>query len=171
MRVSNLNSIEYSAYFKGFIKKATDVELLDGLMQNKKDTISFFKSIPEFKLDFAYDSGKWTVKQLLLHLIDVERIFVYRALRIARNDNTPLLSFDENLYATESQAEMYTIDQLLKSYQILRAYTINLFESFSNDMLLRIGEVSGSQISVRAIGFIIIGHEKHHIQIIKERYL
>ena len=128
MRVSNLNSIEYSAYFKSFIKKATDVELLDGLMQNKKDTISFFKSIPEFKLDFAYDSGKWTVKQLLLHLIDVERIFVYRALSIARNDNTPLLSFDENLYATESQAEMYTIDQLLKSYQILRAYTINLFE-------------------------------------------
>ena len=104
MRVSNLNSIEYSAYFKSFIKKATDVELLDGLMQNKKDTISFFKSIPESKLDFAYDTGKWTVKQLLLHLIDVERIFVYRALRIARNDNTPLLSFDENLYATESQA-------------------------------------------------------------------
>ena len=78
MIASDLNTNEYSPYFKGFIEKVSHVELLNGLKQNEEDTISFFKSIPESKHDYAYDAGKWTVKQLLLHLIDVERIFVYK---------------------------------------------------------------------------------------------
>lgn len=171
MTVSDLNSNEYSKYYKGYIDKASNVELLDGLKQSGEETLTFFKSIPESKQEYAYDVDKWTIKELLLHLMDAERIFAYRALRFARLDNTSLPGFDENYYTSNSQANSYSMDQLLKSYSILRAYTIDLFESFDKDMILQIGEASGSQMSVRAIGFVIIGHEKHHMQIIKERYL
>lgn len=171
MTISVLNPNEYSSYYKSYIKKASNLELLDGLMQSGEETLTFFKSIPESKHEYAYDDGKWTIKELLLHLMDAERVFVYRALRFARNDNTVLPGFDENYYTSQSQANSYSVAQLLKSYEVLRAYTLNLFESFTDDMLLQIGEASGSKMSVRAIGFVTIGHERHHIQIIKERYL
>lgn len=171
MTVSDLNPNEYSDYYKSYIDKASNLELLDGLKQSGEDTVSFFKSIPEIKQEYAYDDGKWTIKELLLHLMDAERVFVYRALRFARHDSTALPGFDENYYTSQSQANNYSMAQLLKSYKVLRAYTLNLFESFTDDMLMRIGEASGSKMSVRAIGFVTIGHENHHIQIIKERYL
>lgn len=171
MTVSDLNPNEYSNYYKSYIDKASNLDLLAGLKQSGEETLSFFESIPESKHEYTYDNGKWTIKELLLHLMDAERVFIYRALRFARNDDTALPGFDENYYANQSQANNYSMMQLLKSYEVLRAYTVNLFESFTNDMLMRIGEASRATMSVRAIGFATIGHEKHHIQVIKERYL
>lgn len=171
MTTSDLNNNEYADYYNSYINKANSLELVEGLKQSGSDVLSFLKLIPDNKHEYAYSDGKWTIKELLLHIIDAERVFVYRALRFARMDDTELPGFDENYYTKQSQANTYSWTTLLKSYELLRASTVNLFESFSPQMLLQIGKASGSDMSVRAIGFVIIGHEKHHVDVIKERYL
>lgn len=132
---------------------------------------SFFRSIPPEKENYRYAEGKWTPKDILLHLIDAERIFAYRALRIARNDKTALPGFEENDYVIEANAEERSMESLLEEYFDVRKATISLFLSFSADALKRLGEASGFSVSVRAIGYIILGHEKHHANVIIERYL
>ncbi len=118
----------------------------------------------------VYETDKWTVKDILQHLIDSERIFCYRALRIARNDNTPLPGFDENEYIPEAKTERRTIDELLTELDSVRRTSILLFNSFDDEMLLRAGMCSGKNISVLAIGFTIAGHMLHHVNVIKEKY-
>lgn len=118
----------------------------------------------------VYERDKWTVKDILQHLIDCERIFCYRALRIARNDKTPLPGFDENEYIPEAKTERRTIDELLYELDSVRRTSILLFKSFDDEMLLRAGMCSGKNISVLAIGFTIAGHMLHHINVIKEKY-
>lgn len=113
----------------------------------------------------------WTPKEILNHLIDSERVFSYRALRFARQDKTELAGFEENNYAHESLANNRSIDDLLTEYQTTRASTIALFKSFNLNMLTSKGIAGTGEVSVRALAFLIIGHEKHHISIIKERYL
>jgi uncharacterized damage-inducible protein DinB len=128
-------------------------------------------SIPDNKADLAYAPGKWTTRELLCHIMDAERIFSYRALRFARNDKTPLSSFEENDYATQANATGRSLQKLAAEMSHLRASTIDLFESFSPDMLTRKGIVNKNEISVVALGFIISGHETHHRKILQERYL
>ena len=171
MTVSDLSTHEFAAYYSSYIDKARNLELIDGLKQSGEDTLAFFKAIPSTKQEYVYEVNKWSIKELLLHLIDVERVFAYRALRFARKDNTSLPGFDEGYYTTNGKANNYSMDSLLKSYGVLRQATLDLFENFSNDMLLEIGEASGTNMSVRALGFVIIGHEKHHCDVIRERYL
>lgn len=118
----------------------------------------------------VYETDKWTVKDILQHLIDCERIFCYRALRIARNDKTPLPGFDENVYIPEAKTERRTIDELLTELDSVRRTSILLFNSFDDEMLLRAGMCSGKNISVLAIGFTIAGHFLHHVNVIKEKY-
>jgi len=118
----------------------------------------------------VYETDKWTVKDILQHLIDCERIFCYRALRIARNDKTPLPGFNENEYIPEARTERRTIDDLLYELDSVRSTSILLFNSFDDEMLLRAGICSGKNISVLAIGFTIAGHMLHHINVIKEKY-
>ncbi|WP_223034503.1 DinB family protein [Hanstruepera marina] len=171
MTISDLKTNEFADYYSGYINRANDLNLLTGLKQSGEDTLTFFKAVPNEKLEYAYLKDKWTIKELLLHLIDAERVFAYRALRFARQDLTALPGFDENDYVRYSNANSLNMEALLKSYKALRVSTISLFESFTTDMLLQVGKASGSDMSVRAIGFVIIGHEKHHVEIIKERYL
>ena len=128
-------------------------------------------SIPNHKLEYRYAEGKWTVKELLQHLIDSERIFTYRALRFAREDSTNIPGYEHDDYIIPSRANKRTIDSLLQEYKALRASSIKLFESFDEDMLLQIGSANSSNVSVRAMGYIMIGHETHHCNVIKERYL
>lgn len=118
----------------------------------------------------VYETGKWTIKDILQHLIDCERVFCYRALRIARNDKTSLPGFDENEYIPEAKTERRTIDELLYELDSVRRTSILLFKSFDDEMLLRAGMCSGKNISVLAIGFTIAGHMLHHINVIKEKY-
>jgi uncharacterized damage-inducible protein DinB len=123
------------------------------------------------KFDYRYAEGKWTIKEIIQHIIDTERIFSYRALRISRNDKTPLPGFEENDYVDNTDANKRGLQELLTELSAVRHATLLLFKSFSEEQLARIGIASENEISVRAIGFIIIGHQKHHQKVFEERYL
>jgi len=129
------------------------------------------KSIPEDKLYYRYDEGKWTIKEILVHIIDDERIYAYRALRFARKDSTELAGFDQENYAVNSGANKRSIESILHEFETVRKATISLFESFTDEALTSSGIANGNKVSVRALGYHIAGHEKHHVNIIRERYL
>ena len=130
-----------------------------------------FSGSADAKKDFRYAEGKWSVREVLCHLIDAERIFCYRALRFARNDKTPLSVFDENEYAKQLNATGRNLTQIGDEMQHLRTTAVDLFESFTEDMLKRKGTVNNNELSVVALGFIIAGHETHHCKVLQERYL
>lgn len=171
MIVSDLKYNEYFEFYQTYISKVNDQPLIDGLVQTKETTVALLNSIPEEKYNFAYGVNKWTIKELIQHIIDTERIFAIRALRIARNDQTSLPGFDQDEFNPFSGANQRTKQELIQDYMAARNNTIALFNSFSDEMLLRIGIASSQKLSARAAGFIIIGHENHHIQILRERYL
>ena len=171
MKVSEIASTEFHSYFKSYMDKVGDISLKEALDNGWEDTISFFESIPESKLNFRYSKGKWTIKDILLHLIDAERAFSYRALQFARSDNADLEGFDENIFVENAQANSRTLLSLIGEYDKVRQSSIYLFNSFSNDVLKRTGKANGKTLSIRAAGFLICGHEIHHKEIIKERYL
>ena len=168
---NNLNPKEYNSYYKSYIDKSTDVNIVQGLNKNLDAVVSFYSNIPQEKHDFAYAKGKWTVKDILLHIIDTERIFTYRALRIARQDKTPLAGFEQDDYVVSGQSSSRSLDNILEEYKAVRQASIALYQSFDSNTLEQIGEASGFPISVRAIGYILTGHENHHNQIIIGRYL
>ena len=168
---SQLNKSEYNIYYKSYIDKAPNINNLKGLKQNLKIVTDFYSNLPTEKHSYAYADGKWTVKDILLHLIDTERIFSYRALRIARKDKTPLAGYEQDDFVAHGHTAQRDLESLLNEYKASRQATIALFESFEDAQLKEVGKASGSSISVRAIGYIITGHENHHNQIIKERYL
>jgi hypothetical protein len=129
------------------------------------------RALPEEKLNYRYAEGKWTIKEILAHLIDDERIYTYRALRFARNDMTELPGFDQNAYAPQSGANERTMDDLLEEFAAVRRSTIALFNSFDDRVWTRTGVGSGNVMSVRAAAYHIAGHELRHVNTIKERYL
>ncbi|MFK7782922.1 DinB family protein [Psychroserpens sp.] len=171
MKKEQLETNEYIPYYQNYISKAGELDLIDGLKQNKNEILSFLESLSEDTYNYAYAEGKWTIKEVIQHIIDTERIFTFRALSFARKEKIALPGYEQDDYAITSYANRRTKQELLNEYKTLRIATVALFESFSNEMLLQIGNASNNEISVRAIGFILIGHENHHCQIIKERYL
>lgn len=166
-----MNKNEYASYFETYISYSKNMSIPGDFSTQMESCIAFFESVPVAKLDYRYQPEKWSIKDILLHLIDCERIFQYRALRISRSDKTPLPGFEENDYAVEANATSRTLESLLNEYKSVRKATFTLFETFSEEQLLKMGNASGKDISVRAIGYITLGHELHHIKIIKERYL
>lgn len=171
MTISDLSSDEYNPYYQPYIDNTGDEDISNTLRDNRVLIPSFIESINTDRLDFRYAEGKWTIKEIILHLIDTERVFAYRALRIARHDKTELPGFDHDNYVGSSCANTRTLESLLSEYDSVRGATVTLFENFDDKALSQIGIVSGNELSVRAIVFIIVGHENHHLQIIKERYL
>lgn len=171
MIAKDISSDEYNSYYQTYLSKTNDVQLNEGLRCNMEKVISFLESISKNKLVYRYAEGKWTIKEMVLHIIDTERIFAYRALRIARQDQTPLPGFDQDAYVPTSKANDRSLESLLDEYKTVRHATIALFDSFDDEMLMQVGTASNSPLSVRAAGFILIGHENHHCEIIRERYL
>jgi uncharacterized damage-inducible protein DinB len=171
MYIIDLSETEYAEFYANYIKLAGAKDLISGITSSFENTLSFLKSIPEEKLEYSYQEGKWTIKDVIQHIIDTERIFAYRALRFARKDKTPLPAFDENSYALKANGVKRTREDLLNEYQAVREATLLLFKSMDKEMLMQIGIASNVNMSVRAIGFVTIGHEKHHCQVIKSRYL
>jgi hypothetical protein len=171
--MNELSEKEYASFYSGYIELATrrSSNLLVLMKENKEETLDFFKQIPQEKHLFRYALNKWTILELLQHLIDAERVFAYRALRFSREDKTPLPGFEENDYVENSAANNRTIESLLNEFQTVRDASISLFSSLNESDFKKIGIASGSNMSVRAIGFIISGHPMHHIKIIQERYL
>ena len=166
-----LSSSEFNPYYKGYINNAADEDIVKGLRQNIVKCVEFYGNIHDEKHDYAYAEGKWTVKEVLLHVIDTERIFAYRALRISRDDATPMAGFEQDDYVLNSDTTKRSLESLIGEYKTVRAASISLFESISQDNLMNIGTASNSPISVRAIGYILTGHENHHNRILEERYL
>lgn len=171
MKANQLQPNEYSAFYQGYIDQNGDNDLLEELEISVHRLIRFVREIPMDKFDYRYAEGKWTIKDILQHLIDAERIFAYRALRFARKDQTPLPGFEENDYVTAFDANKRSIQDLLTELAVVRQATISLFKSFDEEAMLRIGTASNNPMSVRALGFVIIGHQNHHQRVFQERYL
>ena len=171
MNSNQLPENEYSKFNATYIKALDNVHLIEELEICLHDFIRFVQNIPMDKFDYRYAEGKWTIKDILQHLIDAERVFAYRALRFARNDKTELPGFEEDDYVLEANANKRSIQDLLTELLIVRQSTLALFKTFSNEQLLYIGIASNNPMSVRALGFVIIGHQNHHQKVFEERYL
>nr|WP_315158506.1 DinB family protein [uncultured Flavobacterium sp.] len=171
MNSNELPVNEYSKFNATYIQAIENVELFEELEISLHSFIKFVQNIPMDKFDYSYAEGKWTIKEIIQHVIDTERIFAYRALRISRNDKTPLPGFEENYYAVNTDAKSRSIQDLLTEFSAVRHSNLLMFKSFSDEQLTRIGTASENTISVRAIGFILIGHQKHHQKVFEERYL
>lgn len=172
MNIKQLQSSEYAPFYENYLSQVSnDYDLIEELEISLHRLIKFVQNIPMDKFDYRYSENKWTIKDILQHLIDSERIFVYRALCFARNDQTDLPGFEENDYVNEADANIRSIMELLTDLSALRNSTILLFKTFSQEKLLRLGTANNNIISVRALGFVIIGHQNHHQRIFEERYL
>ncbi|HVM86784.1 MAG TPA: DinB family protein [Puia sp.] len=158
-------------FYQKYINAAKEKEVMKAIEKNATDFSKLLKKIPLKKINYAYAEGKWTLKELVQHIVDAERVFAYRALRISRKDPTPLASFDEKKWADNSRASERKWNDLLKEFKAVRKSTEILFGSFNEDQLLAKGTASNHEINVLALGYIIPGHVEHHIHIIKERYL
>lgn len=158
------------SFFDRYIKLVEDIDVIDALTKYGSQYLQNERQLLTELGDKVYAPGKWTVKDILQHLIDTERIFAYRALRISRSDTTALPGFDENFYAEHTTAASRSVDDLLYEFSSVRSSTTLLFKSFSNDMLQNEGISSTITISPLAIGFATVGHVIHHLNVLKERY-
>ena len=158
-------------FYQNYINKAPDNNVVKAIQKNGRNFRKLLKRIPKKKHDYAYAEGKWTIRELLQHVIDAERVFSYRATSIARKDPTPLPSFDENVWAVNSQANNRGWKEMITEFRFLREANQILFDSFSEEQLRSIGVASNKEINVLSLGYIIAGHAEHHIDILKERYL
>ena len=172
MKKSQLTKGEFGEFYSGYINRLEDdADLVESLKKNTREMLEFFKSIPSEKWTYRYQPDKWSLLDMVQHIIDTERIFQYRALCFARNDQNPLPGFDHDLFVLNSKAENRTGEGLIKEFEAVRMSGNYLFESFSDEMLKIIGNMNDVNTSPRAIGFIIVGHAEHHMEIIKNRYL
>lgn len=157
-------------FYRGYVSLVETDDLIMALDQNQVVATKFFSALPSEKWHYRYAEGKWSVLDILQHLIDSERIFAYRALRFSRLDATPLPGFDENLYAANAKAEKRDASALIDEFELVRRANIIFFRSLAEDARARVGMANNNPISVNAIGFIMVGHVLHHIRVINERY-
>jgi uncharacterized damage-inducible protein DinB len=171
MKTTDLTTSEFATFYKDYIYSLGTVDLFEILTVSHQNIIKTLTNLPKEKLNYGYATGKWNIKEILQHLIDAERILSYRALRFSRNDQTEIPGYNEDFYVENSDGKTRNIESLLKEFSLVRNATIALFESFSVNMLTNIGVANNSNMSVRALGFIIAGHQMHHLKVIKEKYL
>jgi len=160
------------AFFHNYINQVAPAENLNQVLQrHAADWPQFLRQIPADRWEYAYDEGKWTIKEVVQHVIDAERIFSYRALCLARKDKTALPSFDENAYAANSRANNRSATDLIEETELVCRSTIKLFASFDEEQLNASGTVSGNSIYTAALAYITAGHALHHQRLIASRYL
>lgn len=158
-------------FYRGYVNLVKDYEMMEIIKLSNTRTLQVVRSIPEDKGEYRYALGKWSIKELLCHMMDAERIFAYRALRFARNDKTELAGFEETNYAAQANAHSRTIKEISDEMERLRFSTLDLYKSFNSEMLLRKGTANNTEVSVLNLGYIVPGHETHHTSILKDRYL
>jgi hypothetical protein len=167
---SKSNLIEVPEYFWNYINLVKEDDLLKAMKDQRNQMMNMLLSVPQNKEDFAYANGKWTIKQLMLHINDAERIFTYRALRFARKDQTNLPGFDEDFYAANAEVNHRSLTNIADEFFSIRNASIHFFESMPDDTMQRIGSANEKNISVGALGFCIVGHAIHHKNVLKEKY-
>lgn len=161
---------DYNPYFDNYISLVKGENILAELENNYKSTGDFLSSIPEEKGEHRYADRKWSVKQVLIHITDCERVFAYRALSIARDNSALLPGFDENIWADNCAAEKRTIADVAEELLSVRQNTIQLVKTFDEKMLSRKGTANNNPASVIALLYVIAGHELHHLSVLKKRY-
>ena len=161
---------EYVDIFGRYIVRVPDGDIIDILRRQAHDTTARLRGLPDTRAEWAYAPDKWTIKEVVGHLADVERVMSYRALRFAREDATPLPSFDENTWTPAGRFGERSLDNLLDDFMAVRNATVSLFDGIPADAWTRRGTFSGGTFSVRAIACIICGHERHHVAVLEERY-
>jgi hypothetical protein len=162
---------ECSPYFDRYLALLPDGDVLALLRTQIEETAGMLSALPPALGDYRYAPDKWTIKEVVGHVIDTERVFTYRALRFSRNDATPLPGFEQDDYVAHGEFGRQALATLLAELRAVRAASLALFEGLSDTMLGRRGVASGAELTVRAVPWIVAGHERHHIEILKERYL
>lgn len=162
---------EYAPYYEKYVSLVPAGDIIETLQRQTDDTLALLRSVSEESAASRYEAGKWSVKQVVGHLIDTERIFAYRALRFARDDRTPLPGYEQDDYARTANFDARTLASLASDFASVRAATLALLRSFDAEAWQRRGSASDNEVSVRALAHIIAGHELHHVRLLRERYL
>lgn len=162
---------EYDRYYEGYVSLVEETDVLAALENQIAEIENLFSEITEEKSLYAYAEGKWTIRELLGHLTDGERIFAYRALRISRSDKTPIEGFEQDGYIENSNFNRMKFKDLVEELLLSRKANLLLFKNLSDEAWSRMGTASGVPVSVRALAFIMVGHVRHHLHILRERYL
>ena len=162
---------EYAAYYGGYVNLVAGDDVVAALERQTLETLALVRGLPEARGDFRYAEGKWSVKELIGHIIDGERVFTYRALRFARGDETPLPGFEQDDFVEHGNHNARTLADLADEYEAVRGATLALFRSFDDAAWQRSGVASDNEMSVRAAAYVTAGHELHHVKILRERYL
>jgi hypothetical protein len=170
MLIDRPDSSEHAPYFEKYISLVPEGDVIDLLERQVDDTIRLVGGLSDTQALYRYAPGKWSLKEVVGHLADTERVFAYRALRIARNDQTPLPGFDENLFVANAGFDARPLADLVEDFRLVRRATVALFRSFTAEMIARRGISNDKTLSVRALAYITAGHERHHMGIIRERY-
>jgi uncharacterized damage-inducible protein DinB len=161
----------YPEYYERYISLVNGEKIFEELYNQHIETMELITSVDEETLQYRYAEGKWNIREMLQHLIDSERIFAHRALRIARGEELPQHGFDDEKFVKESKAASRDINDMIRELSVVRAASVELFKSFDEEMLNRMGNANGKDVSVRSLVYILLGHEIHHRNIIEEKYL
>ncbi|MGB7731450.1 MAG: DinB family protein [Candidatus Acidiferrum sp.] len=162
---------DYALYYEKYVALVPSGDFLEILLNQQRDLVRLLSPLTEEQAEFRYAPGKWSVKEVLGHISDTERIFAYRMLRIARGDQTPLASFEQDGYIQNGNFSVRKIADLLHEFSTVREATISLVRSLDDAAWLRRGNASQKEVSVLALAFVIAGHERHHRVLLEERYL
>ncbi len=164
-------STDHPAYYSNYIRLVQQDNVVDALLAARKEMLAALKNIPAGLEEHAYAEGKWTVKQVFLHCVDTERVFAYRAMSFARGEAQKLPSFDENVYADNSNAHLRSLADIAEEYDAVSQANIIMFRAFPASVLGAAGEMALGRATVNAIGFTMAGHVLHHLTVLRERYL
>lgn len=162
---------EYDAYYEKYVSLVEETDIVSALENQADELQNLLEEITEEKSSYAYAEGKWTIKELVGHLIDGERIFAYRALRIGRADLTPLEGFEQDGYIENANFNERTLADLTEELLLVRRANNLFFRNLSDAAWVRVGTASDSPVSVRALAYIMVGHIRHHANILREKYL
>jgi hypothetical protein len=165
------DATEYPPFYARYVASVPEEDVVAALRDSGREIIGVLAAIPDARGGFRYGPDKWTIREVIGHMIDAERIFSYRALRLGRGDATPLPGFEENDYARTAGSDARPLADLVEELRVVREATVRLFQSFPANAWTRRGVVNGREVSVRALAYITAGHARHHLGVLRERYL
>lgn len=162
---------DYALFYAGYVSLVPEDDVLSAIEQQSSETQRLISSIDETRASHRYAEGKWSIKEVIGHFTDAERVFGYRALAIARGDTSPLPGFDENAYVRSANFDQWRLGDLAEAYALARRSSIVFFRNLAEEDWNRRGNANGSEVTVNALAYIVVGHERHHLKVLRERYL
>ena len=169
--IDHLEQNEYAPYYRSYIERVENANLVSMMIEDLEKQLAVIEAIPEDKFNYSYQEGKWTIAELIIHLFDSESVFFYRALCFSRNDHTNIPGFDQDEWVKNSKARSLSKKNIIGLYKTTRNNSISLYKSLDDEQLLMNGTANHVNFSVRALGYIILGHNRHHFEILNNYYL